>query len=197
MNKITKSLILLLILLIYVAVTHEIVWPQQEDTITLTKEEYDELTKYLENLQILENATPTIKLDEYIILFDNKGRVYAKDRLTGTLTLGYKVYGLDVELPLLINRKDPSSGFKFEIKQVNILGIGKKDTADLKVIPSVGFLFQFYRTKQLVFSIVGTTDVLGLGLGIDFGKRTNLLLGAGYRYSESIAGFIGVSFELF
>jgi len=77
------------------------------------------------------------------------------------------------------------------------ISMGKEDTAEIKVIPAVGLLFQFYRTSQVVFNIVGTTDLLGLGLGIDFGKRTDLLLGTGYRYKESIAGFAGVSFELF
>ncbi|MEW6103626.1 MAG: hypothetical protein AB1630_07440 [bacterium] len=167
-----------------------------QEMITIPKKDLDDMLKHLNNLKKLENATPTFELKNYTIIIDNKGRIYTEDKLYGTMTLGYKMYGLVIEMPAIVNRKDPSLGFKFKIKEVNVLSIGKKKD-DLEITPAIGFLLQFYRTKRIILSVVGATDVFGTGLSIDFNKKTDLLLGVGINYKGNFSGFIGTSFEVF
>lgn len=190
---IRKLVLLLLLLAPAYAISAED--PNTPKTVTIPLTVYADILKHLANLANLENATPVMTLQKFQIVKDFDGRVYAQEKIKGTLEVGYLRYSFEVTLPVeIVVREKPKSFFTFRYK----IGAYMDPSRGVSNLKAGGALL----IEPFAVGILGVNGYLGSGsaggaVSVGITKNLDAFAGCGVHFDDgSVAGIAGLSLSL-
>jgi len=163
---------------------------------------YEEIRANLQNLETLEKSSLEIHLNDFVVVIDDRGRVYVKGT-TGSWKLGYMQGTLEVKTNTqVVLKPEKESIFTSSVKFV--AGIGASLNTDLTTSEEkqlvghqqLGFSFQFVRIGKAGFDVGLTTDALFGGVSFGITTNSSLIVGAGRRWEGDPTVILLLGFKL-
>ena len=156
----------------------------------------DELIVKANELQVLESATPELKLDSLNIIVDKDGRVFVKDQLIGTLNVGPLSYKVSMKInTTIVKAREKEYGFDLKWKAVIIESYERDKDNKVKAITSGALGIEPFYYKQFNLNLIIGPRLYGPAIGVDITEHFDILTGVGSLYNSQKAFFFGASFD--
>lgn len=156
----------------------------------------EQLLIKVKELQTIESATPALKLDNLNIIVDKEGRVYVKDQLIGTLTVGSLSYKVSMKLNTTIAKaRDKEYGFDLKWKAVVVESYERNADNKVEVFTSGALGIEPFYYKQFNINLIVGPRLFGPAVGMDITEHFDILTGVGSLYNSQKAFFFGGSFD--
>ena len=160
---------MMLLLLLSSALAQE---PCPTDQVCLTKAQYAEVYKKLQELETIEESQPSILLTGALdIVTDKMGRVYSNESIPihGNIHWGHVEADFNITSTVVVSEKvEPTFGFKLHPKAVFGVAPLSYDRKDPISILDIGLGMEYIHYKDYDSSVYVGSRTFGLDVGYSF-----------------------------
>lgn len=184
---------------------------QKKNTnICLTEQEFQEITKALEDLlsanekllkiakeyEQLLSSTPLITISPLLLIIDDKSRTFLQEKVPGKLSFGNLNYDLDLKVQGTIAKKiPPPYGFNLKFKATYLYSFEINKDGNLRGFHSGGLGIEPFYYKNFNANLIIGSRFIAPAIGYDITEHFGILLGVGLNWTRNSALFVGTSFD--